>query len=147
MAHLQRFSNRMAAGELLAGRLASYADREDVLVLALPRGGAPVAYAVAHALHLPLDVLIVRKLGAPGHQEYAMGAIASGGLSVLNQDVLQMLNISQQAVDEAMRRETIEVSRREKLYRANRPKLHLRGRIVILIDDGLATGATMRVAV
>ncbi|WP_233556215.1 phosphoribosyltransferase [Noviherbaspirillum sedimenti] len=136
----------MEAGALLAQRLVAYAGRDDVLVLALPRGGVPVAFAVSQALRLPLDVLLVRKLGVPGHEEYAMGAIASGGWSVLHRDVLNSLGITMATVEQATRRETAELARRERLYRAGRAPLDLQGRTLILIDDGLATGASMQAA-
>ncbi|RJG00738.1 phosphoribosyltransferase [Noviherbaspirillum sedimenti] len=146
MVVLHRFKNRMEAGALLAQRLVAYAGRDDVLVLALPRGGVPVAFAVSQALRLPLDVLLVRKLGVPGHEEYAMGAIASGGWSVLHRDVLNSLGITMATVEQATRRETAELARRERLYRAGRAPLDLQGRTLILIDDGLATGASMQAA-
>ena len=124
-----------------------YANREDVVVLGLPRGGVPVAYEVAKALDAPLDIFIVRKLGLPGHEELAMGAIASGGVRVLNQDVVQALEIPERVIDAVARREQQELERREKIYRGNRPKPVLKDKTVILIDDGLATGASMRAAV
>ncbi len=142
-----RFPNRAEAGRLLALKLAAYAGREDVIVLALPRGGVPVGYEVARALRLPLDVFIVRKLGVPGFEELALGAIASGGVRVLNEDVLRALPNPDQLVDSVTRREMAEVQRREQSYRDDRPPLELRGRVAILVDDGLATGATMRAAV
>ena len=141
------FRDRRHAGRVLANVLAGYANRSDVIVLALPRGGVPVAYEVARALHAPLDVFIVRKLGVPGHEEYAMGAIASGGVRVLNDEVLQRLGIPDAAVDAVTRYEQGELERRERLYRAGRPLPDLRGRTVILVDDGLATGSTMLAAV
>lgn len=144
---VKRFRDRIHAGELLAKRLAAYAGRPDVIVLALPRGGVPVGYAVAKALRVPLDVLVVRKLGVPGHEEFAMGAIASGGEYVLNHDLVQMAGIPGQLIEAAARRGLAELERREQLYRAGRPPLQLRGCTVILVDDGLATGATMQVAV
>jgi putative phosphoribosyl transferase len=141
------FRDRQHAGRALAQKLATYADRPDVIVLALPRGGTPVAYEVAQALHAPLDVLVVRKLGVPGHEEYAMGAIAGGGERVLDSDLVRDLGIGAKAIDEVVRAEERELERRERAYRGQRPAPDLQGRIVILIDDGLATGATMRVAV
>jgi predicted phosphoribosyltransferase len=141
------FRNREHAGRALAQELAIYAMRPDVTVLALPRGGVPVAYEVARALQAPLDVLVVRKLGVPGHEEYAMGAIAGGGEQVLDNGLVRELGIGVDAVDEVVRNERHELERRERAYRGNRPAPDLRGRIVILVDDGLATGATMRVAV
>ncbi len=143
----QRFRDRTEAGQLLAKQLAAYANRPDVLVLALPRGGVPVAFEVARALHAPLDVIIVRKLGVPGEEELAMGAIASGGVRVLIDDVVQVLAIPQEVIDKVAAREQREVERRERLYRGDRPAYDVRGRTVILVDDGIATGATMRAAV
>lgn len=143
---MHRFKNRLEAGALLAQRLSSYAGRSDALVLALPRGGVPVAFALTQALGLQLDILLVRKLGVPGHEEYAMGAIASGGWSVLHRDVLNSLGITMAAVEQVTRRESAELARREQLYRANRPPPVLQGRVIILVDDGLATGASMQVA-
>lgn len=131
---------------MLAQRLTSFAQRDDVIVLALPRGGVPVAFAIAQALRVPLDILLVRKLGVPGHEEYAMGAIAGGGWKVLHQDVVDTLGIPQAAIDEVSRRESAELARREQLYRGSRPPPKLRGQTVILVDDGLATGASMQVA-
>ncbi len=141
------FRDRADAGQQLAARLAAYAGRPDVLVLALPRGGVPVAYAVARALPAPLDVFLVRKLGVPGHEELAMGAIASGGVRVLNRDVVEGLNIPEHVVEAVTAREAQELERREHLYRGDRPFPAVVGSSVILIDDGLATGATMRAAV
>ncbi|MDQ0591611.1 phosphoribosyltransferase [Variovorax paradoxus] len=143
----ESFRNRQQAGRALARRLASYAKRPDVIVLALPRGGTPVAYEVAKALHAPLDVLVVRKLGVPGHEEFAMGAIAGGGERVLDNDLVRELGIGAKEVDEVVRNEQYELERREHTYRGNRPAPDLHGRIAILVDDGLATGSTMRVAV
>jgi len=141
------FRDRRHAGRVLAQVLAGYANRSDVFVLALPRGGVPVAYEVADVLHAPLDVLVVRKLGVPGHEEYAMGALASGGVRVLNDEVVQRLGISDAAVDAVTRHEQRELERRERLYRGGRPLPDMRGRTVILVDDGLATGSTMLAAV
>jgi len=141
------FRDRRHAGRVLAQVLTGYANRSDVIVLALPRGGVPVAYEVAKALHAPLDVFVVRKLGVPGHEEYAMGAIASGGVRVLNDEVVQRLGIPDAAVDAVARYEQGEVERRERLYRAGRPPPDVRGRTVILVDDGLATGSTMMAGV
>jgi len=141
------FVDRRDAGRQLARRLAHYASREDVLVLALPRGGVPVAYEVAQALDAPMDVFIVRKLGVPGHEELAMGAIASGGVVVLNEDVIEALQISQEIIDAVTVREREEMSRREQAYRDDRPAPKIRGHCIILIDDGLATGASMSSAV
>ena len=141
------FRDRRHAGRMLALVLAGYANRSDVIVLALPRGGVPVAYEVAKALHAPLDVFVVRKLGVPGHEEYAMGALAGGGVRVLNDEIVQRLGISDAAVDAATRDELRELERRERLYRGGRPLPELRGRTVIVVDDGLATGSTMLAAV
>ncbi len=143
----QRFRDRTEAGQLLATKLAAYADRPDVLVLALPRGGVPVAFEVARALHAQLDVIIVRKLGVPGEEELAMGAIASGGVCVLNDGVVQTLGIPEEVIHQVATREQHEAERRERLYRGDRPAYEVRGRTVILVDDGIATGATMRAAV
>jgi putative phosphoribosyl transferase len=141
------FRNRRAAGQVLASRLMKYAGRPDVIVLALPRGGVPVAFEVARTLDAPLDVFLVRKLGVPGHEELAMGAIASGGVRVLNRDIIDMLGLTDVDVDEVAARETDEIDRRERLYRGAAPPPDLDGRVVILVDDGLATGASMRAAV
>ena len=141
------FRDRSDAGRQLAAKLAAYADRSDVLVLALPRGGVPVAFEVARELHAPLDVFLVRKLGVPGHKELAMGAIASGGVRVLNEDVVRMLRISDDVIDAVGAEERQELERRERTYRGNRPAPDVRGRTVILVDDGLATGSTMRAAI
>ena len=141
------FRDRTEAGRQLADELLHYGGRKDTIVLALPRGGVPVAAEVARRLALPLDVFIVRKLGVPGHEELAMGAIASGGVRVLNYDVLNALNAPSEVVEAVTAAEREELLRREQQYRRNRPPPDLRGRSVILIDDGLATGATMRAAV
>jgi putative phosphoribosyl transferase len=140
------FADRRQAGKELATQLANYANRSDVLVLALPRGGVPVAFEVARALHAPMDVFLVRKLGVPGHEELAMGAIATGGVRVLNEEVTSQMQISTSAIDEVATREEEELKRRERLYHGDRPASEIRGRTVILIDDGLATGSTMRAA-
>jgi putative phosphoribosyl transferase len=143
----QHFRDRTEAGHLLAAQLTAYANRPDVLVLALPRGGVPVAFEVARALHATLDVIIVRKLGVPRYEELAMGAIASGGVRVLNDDVVRTLGISAEDIDQVAAHEQPEVERRERLYRGKRPAYEVSGRTVILVDDGMATGATMRAAV
>lgn len=143
----QPFSNRAEAGEHLAARFADLADRGDVIVLGLPRGGVPVGYEVARSLRVPLDVFVVRKLGVPGHEELAMGAIASGGVRLVNHDVVDALGIPEAVIDQVARREQAELERREALYRGSRPPLSLTSRTVILVDDGLATGSTMRAAV
>jgi putative phosphoribosyl transferase len=132
---------------VLASRLEQYADRPDVVVLGLPRGGVPVAYEVASALRVPLDVFLVRKLGIPGFEELAMGAIASGGVCVLNADLVDYLQLSSDVIDAAARRERQVLERREHLYRGARPPLDVTDKTVIVIDDGLATGSTMRAAV
>jgi len=141
-----RFRDRAEAGRLLAAKLRAYANRSDVAVLALPRGGVPVAFEVAEALEAPLDIFLVRKLGVPGHEELAMGAIATGGVRVLNEEVIRYLGIPDEAVDAVAAKEQRELERRERLYRDGRPMIDVRGRTVILIDDGLATGSTMRAA-
>ena len=143
----QPFQDRVEAGEQLAERLQRYADRDDVMVLALPRGGVPVGYEVAGALRLPFDVFVVRKLGVPGHEELAMGAIASGGVRLLNQDVVNALGIPDRVIDSVAKTEQAELARRERLYRDTRPPANLTNKTVILVDDGLATGSTMRAAV
>ena len=142
-----RFADRAEAGRRLAGALGEYAGRADVVVLALPRGGVPVAYEVARALGAPLDVFLVRKLGVPGHEELAMGAIAGGGVRVLNPGVVRALGIPGAAIDAVAAREGEELERRERAYRQGRPPAEVRGRTVVLVDDGLATGSTMRAAV
>jgi putative phosphoribosyl transferase len=141
------FPNRTEAGRLLAERLIKYAGRDDVIVLGLPRGGVPVAFEVAQRLGVPLDVFIVRKLGVPGFEELAVGAIASGGVRVLNEDVMRALPNADETIESVTAMETAELERREQTYRDRRPAPELRNRIVILVDDGLATGATMRAAV
>lgn len=141
------FPNRAEAGRLLATKLEKYAGRDDVIVLGLPRGGVPVAYEVARALGVPLDVFIVRKLGVPGFEELAVGAIASGGVRVLNEDVMRALPNASEIIEAVTQRETQELERREQEYRDGRPAPEIANRAVILIDDGLATGATMRAAV
>ncbi len=141
------FQDRYEGGRVLAEHLREYAGRPGVVVLALPRGGVPVAAEVARRLRAPLDVLLVRKLGTPGHEELAMGAIASGGMRVLNREVVDELNIHRDQIEATTRRETRELQRREQRYREGRPPPDVRGRTVILVDDGLATGTTMRAAV
>src|SRR5687767_2051020 len=143
----EAYRDRREAGRELAGALHQYADRDDVIVLGLPRGGVPVAFEVATALNAPLDVFLVRKLGTPGHRELAMGAIASGGIKVINDDVVRYLGISDEQIDAVAREEQQELERRETAYRRGRSLPPLKDRIVILVDDGLATGSTMRAAV
>ena len=142
----KRFRDRTDAGRVLASALSSYAGRRDVLILALPRGGVPVGYEVARALAAPLDVFLVRKLGVPGHEELAMGALATGGVRVLNDEVVGSLGIPAVEIEAASEREGRELARREAEYRDGRPPPDVRGRTVILVDDGLATGSTMRAA-
>ena len=142
-----RYANRREAGSILAGRLREFAGRDDVVVLGLPRGGIPVAFEIAKALNAPLDVFVVRKLGLPGHPELAMGAIASGGVRVLNDDLLRQLHVPPSMIDAVARAEQAELERRERAYRGARPAVPVAGRVVILVDDGLATGSTMRAAV
>ena len=141
------FANRSEAGRLLAEKLEKYAGRDDVIVLGLPRGGVPVAYEVAKLLGAPLDVFIVRKLGVPGFEELAAGAIATGNVRVLNEDVIRAIPNADTAIEAVTTREAAELKRREQTYREGRPPPELHNRVVILVDDGLATGATMRAAV
>jgi putative phosphoribosyl transferase len=143
----ERLRDRTEAGTRLAEKLARYAGRTDVVVLALPRGGVPVAYEIARRLRAPLDVFVVRKLGVPAHEELAMGAIASGGVRVLNEDVVRMLGIPPSAIDQVAAREEREMERRERAYRGGRPPADVAGKTVILVDDGLATGSTMLAAI
>jgi putative phosphoribosyl transferase len=140
------FKDRQEAGKLLAQRLQHFAHREDVVLLALPRGGVPVAYEIAQALDVPMDVFLVRKIGVPGHEELAMGAIAEGGFRVINQDVVRTLQITDSDIEDVTHREQIELERRAARYRGDRPGIAIRGNTAILVDDGLATGASMRVA-
>lgn len=142
-----RFRDRTEAGRLLATRLMEYANRPDVLVLALPRGGVPVAYEIAQALNVPLDVCLVRKLGAPGQKELAMGAIAPDGVMVLNNEVLRNLRISRQVLLQVATQEKQELDRRAQAYRGDRPLPEVRDRVVIVVDDGIATSATLRAAI
>ena len=142
-----KFKDRTEAGQILARKLTAYANCADVVVLALPRGGVPVAFEIATALNLPLDVFLVRKLGVPGQSELAMGAIASTGVRVLNQDIVRSLRLSDAVIDKVAAQEQQELERRERLYRDDRPLPLLHERTVIIVDDGLATGATMRAAI
>ncbi|MBV8499155.1 MAG: phosphoribosyltransferase [Candidatus Eremiobacteraeota bacterium] len=143
---MRLFADRADAGRQLAELLVEYTDDPGVLVLALPRGGVPIGYEIARRLRVPLDVYVVRKLGVPGHEELAMGALASDGTWVLDDDLIASLRVEPSALDEVVRRESEELRRREAVYRDARPEPDLRGRIVIIVDDGLATGATMRAA-
>lgn len=143
---VRRFRDRYDAGRQLAERLKAYANRPDVIVLALPRGGVPVGYEVAAALHVPLDLMLVRKLGVPGHEELAMGAIASGGVRVLNAETIRLARIPPAVLERVAASEQRELERRERLYRGDRPLPDVRGTVVILVDDGLATGSTMLAA-
>jgi putative phosphoribosyl transferase len=141
------FRNRQQAGQILASRLEKYANREDVIVLGIPRGGVPVAFEVAKALNLPLDIFVLRKLGVPGHEELAFGAIGSGGVGVANASMVEELGISDLQVAAVIRAERQEVKRREEIYRGDRPPLEVRGRTVILVDDGIATGSSVLAAI
>jgi putative phosphoribosyl transferase len=143
---MKRFRNRSEAGKKLAEKLLHYA-KGDVIILALPRGGVPVAFEIAKALTVPLELLLVRKLGVPGHEELALGAVASGGVRVLNDDIVESLGISRGTIEAVTAREKAELERREKLYLGDKPFQRLEGKTVIVVDDGIATGATMRVAV
>ena len=141
------FRDRTDAGRKLADRLAAYANYPNAMVLALPRGGVPVAFEVAEALNLPLDIFVVRKLGLPGHEEFAIGAIASRGARVLNQDLIRQLSLSDEIIEHIVAREQRELERREQTYRGQRPVLDVRDRVIIIVDDGLATGSSMRAAI
>jgi putative phosphoribosyl transferase len=140
------FHDRMAAGRCLAERLRPSVQNQKVIILALPRGGVPVGFEIAQKFHADLDVFLVRKIGVPGHEELAMGAVASGGVRVLNHSIIQQLRIPPAAIDRATEREQQEITRRERLYREGRPALNVVKRTVVLVDDGLATGATMLAA-
>ena len=141
------FRDRTEASRKLADHLAAYANYPNAMILALPRGGVPVAFEVAEALNLPLDIFVVRKLGLPSHEEFAIGAIASGGACVLNQDLIHQLSLSDEVIEHIVAREQHELERRERTYRGQRPMLDVRNRIIIIVDDGLATGSSMRAAI
>ncbi|MBC7456137.1 MAG: phosphoribosyltransferase [Massilia sp.] len=147
MAAPERFNDRTHAGKLLAKRLSSYANRPDVVVLALPRGGVPLGFVIAQALGVELDVMLVRKLGLPGHEEYAMGAVGAGGLRVLQAGLVDSKLVTAEAIEQCAERAMGEIARRDLLYRAGRAPLDLTGRCVILVDDGIATGASLRAAI
>lgn len=144
---MTRFEDRFDAGRVLAQQLKHHAGKPDVVVLALPRGGVPVAFEIARAIDAPLDIFVVRKLGAPGYEELAMGAIATGGVRVFNEEVIQHLGVSESWIEATIREQEEELRRREDAYRGDRPPAELENRTVILVDDGLATGASMRAAV
>lgn len=144
---IERFKDRKHAGQLLAQKLQKFANRPDVIVLALPRGGVPVGYEVAKSLHAPLDVFVVRKIGAPMQPELAMGAIASGDVLILNEEVVYLAGVSQHTIDEIVEKEQAELERRENAYRDDRPPADVRGHTVLLVDDGMATGSSMRAAI
>lgn len=144
---MERYKNRKEAGQVLADNLKTYANHEDVIVLALPRGGVPVAYEVAKQLKVPLDVFIVRKLGVPGHEELAMGALATGEAIVFNEEIVESLKVSPKAIEQVIEQESQELKRRELAYRGNRPFPNLKDKTVILVDDGIATGASIRAAI
>jgi predicted phosphoribosyltransferase len=144
---MAQFRDRHDAGRKLAQELLHYASRSDVIILALPRGGVPVAYEVARALNVPLDIFVVRKLGLPSQEELAIGAIAPGGIRVLNDEIIHALHIPKEVIEQVAQRELQELQRRERDYRGDRPALEVRDQTIILIDDGLATGASMRAAI
>ncbi|OAI49163.1 phosphoribosyltransferase [Gammaproteobacteria bacterium SCGC AG-212-F23] len=144
---MEKYIDRHEAGKVLAKALLSYQNRQDVIVLALPRGGVPVAHEIAKTLHVPLDIFVVRKLGVPGHEELAFGAVASGGTVTYNDDVLQYHHISEPIIKQVIHAETQELTRRESVYRGNKPYPDLKNKVIILVDDGIATGATMRTAI
>jgi putative phosphoribosyl transferase len=144
---LNQLQNREQAGELLAERLAKYAGRDDVLILALPRGGVPIAHEIAKRLQAPMDIFVVRKLGVPGFEELAMGAIAMGGAEYIDENVVESFHISRDVIDGVVHAERSEMERREQAYRGARGPIDVRGRVVILVDDGIATGSTIRVAI
>lgn len=141
------FQNRTEAGQCLAERLTAYIDRRDVLILGLPRGGVPVAFEIAQKLHLPLDICLVRKLGVPNHTELAMGAIALGGVRIINQDVVSWLSLPPAIIEKVAQEEQRELERRDRIYRGNKPFPQIRGQVIILVDDGIATGSTIKAAI
>lgn len=145
--NLEKFLDRHEAGIILAECLKEYSEQANVILLALPRGGVPVAYEIAKKLKIPLDIFLVRKLGVPGHEELAMGAIASGGTIIFNEILSRQLNLEQSVIDEVVQAEQTELMRREHLYRGNRPFPDLVGKTILLVDDGMATGSTMRAAI
>lgn len=142
-----KYKNRSAAGKILADHLQHYANQKDVIVLALPRGGVPVGYEIAQRLHAPLDVFIVRKLGVPGHRELAMGALAMGNIKFFNRDIIEALNIHEEEIAETIKSESMELKRRQLAYRGTEQMPDIEGKNVILVDDGIATGATIRAAI
>ncbi|OGT45733.1 MAG: phosphoribosyl transferase [Gammaproteobacteria bacterium RIFCSPHIGHO2_12_FULL_41_20] len=144
---MKKFSDRYEAGKVLADQLKTYTKNPYVIVLALPRGGVPVAFEIATALSVPLDIFVVRKLGVPGHEELAMGAIATGGVTIFNNDIIKKLNISNSEINNIIKLEQQELMRRESVYRGKKPFPELKDKIIILVDDGIATGATMRAAI
>jgi putative phosphoribosyl transferase len=144
---MDRYTDRLHAGKVLADNLLDYQNRDDVIVLALPRGGVPVGYEIAKTLHAPLDVFIVRKLGVPGHSELAMGALATGGACVFNESIIRDLSIPQYAIEGVIEEEKKELKRRETVYRGNKAFPDLKNKIVILVDDGIATGASIKAAI
>src|ERR1700704_2581953 len=144
---INRFRDRAEGGQFLASKLKSYADRSDVVVLALPRGGVPVGFEVAQSLHIPLDLLLVRKIGTPGHEELAMGAVATGNVRVLHSDVVNTFGVSECAIEWATANAFQELAYHEQVYQGSRPRPQMIGKTVILVDDGMATGATMRAAI
>lgn len=144
---MERFKDRYQAGQLLARQLMAYAGKKDVIVMALPRGGVPVAAMVAEALNAPLDLMIVRKLGVPGHEELAFGALAGNGVKIYNEEILQQLSLSPKSIDQVIAKETKELARRNQLYRGTKPFPPLENKTVIVVDDGIATGASIKAAV
>lgn len=144
---MEKFYDRLQAGQILANNLLHYKNATQTIVLALPRGGVPVAYEIAHNLKLPLDVFLVRKLGIPGHEELALGAIASGGAVIFNDEILSQFNIEEKTINLIIEKEQQELNRRERVYRANKPLIDVKAKNIILVDDGIATGATIKVAI